>query len=93
MSPTWLIDIGGNLIDVILLIMGIPVFALLMYTRREMLANKKKHDDDLSKLRYSLGQTDKLAYGIGIAIQKEGKIKLFKQSANGAGDHALNRDV
>lgn len=40
-------------------------------------------------------QVDKLTYGIAIAIQSIPglDIELIKQSANGDGDHALNRDV
>jgi hypothetical protein len=85
-SIDWIIKLGASNIDIIILIMGLGWATYSFNAHRE---TKKR----LDKLSYSLGQTDKLAYGIGIAIQKEGNIKLFKQSANGAGDHALNRDV
>ncbi len=38
-------------------------------------------------------QLDKLTFGIAIAIQRIKGVKLTKQSANGIGDNALNRDV
>jgi len=37
-------------------------------------------------------QVDKLAYGNAIAIKAATGIDTIKQSADGSGDHALNRD-
>ena len=51
---------------------------------------QRKQIDDL---KYKYSQVDKLTFGIAIAIQKAKGIKLTKQSANGVGDNALNRDV
>ncbi len=54
----------------------------------------------VDKLRESIGkvkdlyhQIDKLTSNIAIAIQRVTGLKLIKQSADGKGDHALNRDV
>ena len=54
----------------------------------------------IDKLRESIGkvkdlyhQIDKLTSNIAIAIQRVTGLKLIKQSADGKGDHALNRDV
>lgn len=38
-------------------------------------------------------QLDKLTAMLAIAIQRKTGLKLIKQSADGQGDHALNRDV
>lgn len=54
----------------------------------------------IDKMRESIGkvkdlyhQIDKLTSNIAIAIQRVTGLKLIKQSADGKGDHALNRDV
>ena len=93
MSIDFLIALGATPAVIVVFVMGIG-FAMYMIVRDR--AKDRQISllfQEIKDLRYKLSQTDKLAYGIGIAIQKEGKVKLFKQSANGAGDHALNRDV
>ena len=63
--------------------LGITVsLALNIYNIRE--------SKECKRLYY---QVDKLTFGIAIAIQRLKGIKLIKQSANGVGDNALNRDV
>jgi len=56
---------------------------------REISLLFKKTDEN--KRLYN--QVDKSTYGIAIAIQKSTGIELIKQSADGKGDHTLNRDV
>jgi len=49
---------------------------------------------EIKESRRQYNQIDKLTFGIAIAIQaKHPEIKLVHQSANGEGDHALNRKV
>ncbi len=49
--------------------------------------------DSISKVKDLYHQIDKLTSNIAIAIQRVTGLKLIKQSADGKGDHALNRDV
>ena len=73
---------NGSPVDLAMFIMGMGVLFLVLEQRK-----------DVKELRRLYHQTDKMTYGIAIAIQKKTGIKLVKQSANGEGDHALNRDV
>ena len=49
--------------------------------------------DAINKVKDLYHQIDKLTSNIAIAIQRVTGLKLIKQSADGKGDHALNRDV
>ena len=93
MSFDWLLSIGANFPDLLIFTMGIGFASYVMLRGKEKDRQIERLQTEVKDLRYSLSQTDKLAYGIGIAIQKQTGVKLLKQSANGAGDHALNRDV
>jgi len=48
---------------------------------------------EIKECKRLYNQVDKLTFGIAIAIQRIKGIKLIKQSADGVGDNALNRDV
>lgn len=76
------LQLDDRAVHVIIFICGFAVLSLVLYSLRE-----------IKKLSYSLNQTDKLAYGTAIAVQIETGVELIKESANGAGDHALNRDI
>ena len=64
--------------------------------------SKLRRQDDMNKEFWAeikectrlYNQVDKLTFGIAIAIQaKHPDIKLINESADGVGDHALNRSV
>lgn len=82
MNLSDVLDLHPNAVHIIIFICGFAVLSLVLYLYRQ-----------LAKLSYALNQTDKLAYGTAIAVQIETGAELIKESANGAGDHALNRDV
>ncbi len=100
----WLVDMGASPADIMVFIIVVMFAAFFLWRdkqraddciRREAARDKELALvwEELKTLTYRYSQVDKLTYGIGIAIQREGKIKLFKQSANSEGDNALNRDV
>lgn len=47
----------------------------------------------VAEVQKSYHQVDKLTFGTAIIVQKATGVKLIKQSADGKGDHALNRDL
>ncbi len=100
----WLKEIGASPFDTVLILFGF-VFAGIVFfkARRDKAAADEKdknhvkrldaHATDIKELRRLYHQLDKHSYGVSIAIRKKEDIEIIKQSANGEGDHALNRDV
>ena len=82
MNWTDILKLDASAVHIIIFMCGFAVLSLVLYSLRE-----------IKKLSYALNQTDKLAYGTAIAVQIETGVELIKESANGAGDHALNRDI
>jgi len=99
-----LVFMGASPADVFIALLGV-IFAAYIIRRdksRERRVNEERQRNradrakmwaELKENRRLYHQTDKSTYGIQIAIQKATGIKLIKQSANGEGDHTLNRDV
>lgn len=100
----WLIELGASVPDILIFVMGF-MFAFYVIIRDRQQAKKielifsklsalrEKTETEYKEMRSKYSQVDKLTFGIAIAIQKKTGIKLLKQSADGKGDHALNRDV
>ncbi len=96
----WLSELGASPVDILLLviILALVGYVLRLERRRNgevsaLWAENKLMREEQKELQYRYSQLDKLTFGIAIAIQKKTGIKLVKQSANSAGDNALNRDV
>ncbi len=86
---------GATVADLVIIIMGI-LFALYVLNREH---NKEKTFKEMwSKINENTrlyNQVDKLESNNSLAIRwlSNGKIETMKQSADGKGDHVINRDV
>jgi len=89
----WLIAMGATPAVIIVFVMGVLFAAYVISRDVQQRDTTRLQWAELKELRQKYHQVDKLTYGIGIAIQRKTNIKLFKQSADGDGDNALNRDV
>ena len=100
----WLKEIGASPFDTVLILFGFVFAAIVFFqARRDKAAADEKnkyyvkrldaHSADIKELRRQYNQVDKLEFGNAIAIKAISGIDTIKMSANGEGDHALNRDV
>jgi uncharacterized membrane protein YcjF (UPF0283 family) len=95
----WLASIGASNIDVMIIFMGVAVVAWVWNTIRRLeqrdREDKKSLWKETKEVRRLYHQVDKLCALNSLAIRTitKGKIVTMKQSADGKGDHALNRDV
>ncbi len=100
----WLKEIGASPFDTILILFGFLFAAIVFLQARRVKADaieKDKyyvkrldaHAADIKEVRRLYHQLDKLTFGHAIAIKRATGIDTIKMSANGEGDHALNRDV
>ena len=106
MSIEWLLalDIKIFLIVIILMGAGFSLFVIYRLNKmdKERLDSLEKQSDmnkqfwaELKEVTRLYHQVDKLeaVNSLAIRVLSKGKIQTTKQSADGKGDHALNRDV
>ncbi len=93
MNIKWFIDLGATFPDIIIIIMGFMFAGYVFLRDRQKDRQIETLFSEVKQIREKYSQLDKLTFGIAIAIQRKTGIRLVKQSANGEGDHTLNRDV
>ena len=93
MDLSWLTDMGASVPDKMIFIIGMMFAAYVLVRDRQKSNQIKLLFEENKECRRLYHQVDKLTYGIAIAIKLKRKQKLIKESANGQGDHALNRDI
>ena len=85
----------GTPIDVIIVAMGMLVVWLIMYLVKSQKAHNARVWEAVKENTRLYNQVDKLEALNSLAIRclSNGAIRTVKQSADGKGDHAINRDV
>ena len=89
----WFTDMGASVPDLIIMIMGLMFAAYVFLRDRQKDRQIETLFSEVKEINGKYAQLDKLSFGMAIAIQRRTGIKLVKQSANGEGDHTLDRDV
>lgn len=89
----WLLDLGATHVDVIIFVMGLLFAIWVVHKDRIQIEENKSLWKEINEIRRLYNQVDKLTYGTAIAIQRLKGIRLINQSADGKGDHTLNRDI
>lgn len=80
----------GSPVDAVIVALGVPVVVYVGYIQRRQI---EKLNNEITELTRLYNQVDKLTYGIAIVLKLKKRVSVMKQSANGVGDHALDRDV
>jgi len=89
------IALHGSPVDAVIIFMGMLVVWLIRYLVQSQRAQNVRMWDEIKEVRRLYHQVDKLeaVNSLAIRVLSNGKIQTTKQSADGKGDHALNRDV
>jgi len=95
--PTFITEIGPTNAIVLMFFMGVGVVVWVMSIRRKQSKDRAVMWERINENTRLYNQVDKLEAQNSLAIRflsdPNAPIETMKQSADGKGDHALNRDV
>jgi len=96
-TPTFIAEIGPTNAIVLMLIMGVGVVLWMIATNIKNSKDRKIMWDAIKENTRLYNQVDKLESNNSLAIRflsdPNAPIETMKQSADGKGDHVINRDV
>jgi hypothetical protein len=86
------IELHGSPVDAVIVLMGFAVVWLIGYTVRSQKAQNVRLWARLEKLNERYHRLDALQFGTAKAIQAaKGNLTLINESADGDGNHSLDR--
>lgn len=85
--------LNANPADMLIILLGFIFSAVVYFMNQNSKRNISKLWDEYKELNHKYTQLNTLCYGLALNAQKVTGVKLIKQSADGGGDFALNRDL
>jgi len=89
----WLLAVDIKVFLAIIIVSGFGFGSFVLWQLKKQSSTNSGLWDEVKEGKRLYHQVDKLTYGNAIAIKAATGIETMKQSADGKGDNALNRDV
>ena len=95
MSIEWLLALDIKYFLIIIIVVGGLFSIYVIHRQRKQDDMNKQFWSEIKEVTRLYHQVDKLEAlnSLAIRVLSKGKMQTVKQSADGKGDHALNRDV